>query len=308
MDNAPAISPETLCNLLLTASESLLDSDVEADKLTGQRIQDALRKKQEEILQVEAELIEKEEFLNDNIKEIAELDETLLLLDDERKMLHTEMGDMGKTERLRKTSDSSLRQEVTRQLNELDINSNPTELENDAFAGDIQGTMPIYPSIDMKWSIFKTVFRFTASTSINHSHAGRNQSRNEMYLLRQKIAAQKAQIMKNLELCDKTKLDDEIAKLQMLQRRYFNYEKDLQYGDEMRSEGCLSSDETELDSEMIYRDTSDENSNSSEGRDKYRGHRLHSDARTATTYPASTITSRSLASIDNNNCKQSIFL
>lgn len=143
----------------------------------------------------------------------------------------------------------------------------------------------------------------SASTSIDHPLGARGQSRSEMYLLRQKIAAQKAQIMKNLELCNKTKLDDEITKLQLLQKRYFNYEKDMQYGDEMRSEGCLSSDETELDSEIIYRDTSDENSNSSEGRDKYRAHRLHSDDRTVSqgiSYPASTVTSRSLASIDNN--------
>lgn len=148
---------------------------------------------------------------------------------------------------------------------------------------------------------------FVASTSIQSPLVGAVSSRSEMNLLRQKIAAQKAQIMKNLELnnCDKTRLDDEIMKLQNLQKRFFNYEKDMQYGDEMRSEGCLSSDETELDSEIIYRDTSDENSNSSEGRigkDKYLSRRLRDDRTVSqgVSYPASTITSRSQSSMDNH--------
>lgn len=138
-----------------------------------------------------------------------------------------------------------------------------------------------------------------------HGHA--HKSKSEMNMLRQKIAVQKAQIMKNLELnnCDKSKLDDEIMKLQSLQKRYFNYEKDLQYGDELRSEGCLSSDETELDSDIIFRgDTSDENSNSSEGKDKFLSRHLRDDQTVSQgmSYPASTITSRSLTSMDNN-CK-----
>lgn len=47
-----------------------------------------------------------------------------------------------------------------------------------------------------------------------------------MRILRQNIATQKAQIMKNLEPndCDKNQLDDNIAKLQQLQKQYVQYE------------------------------------------------------------------------------------
>lgn len=107
---------------------------------------------QEEILQVEAELIEKEELLNDNIKEIAELDETLLLLDDERKILHSEMGEFGRVERLRRPSDCNHRPDVTKNLSELDINSNPTNTVNDTFPSDGQGMC----SARNVWSIFFT--------------------------------------------------------------------------------------------------------------------------------------------------------
>lgn len=305
MNGVSTISADTLCGLLLTASESLIES--EADKATGQRIQDIIKKKvsvlprarrmkcinskeiilmfskqKEEIHQVETELAEKEELLNDNIREIADLDESVLLLDDERKILHSEMGEFGKTEKTRKTSDCNIQtDDVIARTLELDINSNPRNGNLDNF-GDAE-----------------------ASTSGNHHQFTDSRSRSEMNILRQKIAAQKAQIMKNLELnnCDKSKLDDEIMKLQSLQKRYFNYEKDLQYGDEMRSEGCLSSDETELDSDLIYRDTSDENSNSSESRGGSR--RIHGDGTMGQRYLASAITSRSQSSMDNN-CKYCI--
>lgn len=215
------------------------------------------------------------------ISQIANNEIFLLSTDDENKLLQNEMGDMEQSGRHRKFSESSNNRSdvIQKTMSELDINSNPTEMQDDAYAADTS----------------------VASTSISHPLGVKSQSRSEMYLLRQQIAAQKAQIMKQLELsADKNILDNEIAALQVLQKRY--YEKDwLQNGDEMRSEG---SDETEL--EMNYRDTSDENSNSSEGRDKYRAHRLHGDDPTVSQggtsyYPASTITSgRSLASIDNN--------
>lgn len=50
-----------------------------------------------------------------------------------------------------------------------------------------------------------------------------------LHILRKKIAAQKAFIMKNLELeIDKVQLDKQISELQELQKRYFAMEKQLQ--------------------------------------------------------------------------------
>lgn len=61
-----------------------------------------------------------------------------------------------------------------------------------------------------------------------------------MQKLRHRIALQKAQIMKNLELnCDKNILDDGIAQLQELQRQYVKYEKEYQ----ANGSTCPSDDE-----------------------------------------------------------------
>lgn len=94
-----------------------------------------LFKQQEEIQQVEVELIEKEELLNDNIREIAELDETILLLDDERKLLHSEMNEFSRCDRIRKKSNSNA--ESTNNPLDLDINSNPTDGDADGHGNKI---------------------------------------------------------------------------------------------------------------------------------------------------------------------------
>lgn len=93
-----------------------------------------------------------------------------------------------------------------------------------------------------------------------------------MRILRQNIAAQKAQIMKNLELnnCDKNHLDDDISRLQHLQKQYYKYEKEITYSDEMlnRENCCLSSDDGDISSEDILKCVnSDINSISSDGRE-----------------------------------------
>lgn len=131
-----------------------------------------------------------------------------------------------------------------------------------------------------------------------------------MRILRQNIAAQKAQIMKNLELnnCDKNQLDDDISKLQQLQKQYFQYERDITYGEEMsnRTDCCLSSDDGDISSEDILRGThSDVNSNSSEGgremKEKYSA--ISSDGTTIDrrmSYQSGSLISRSQLS---NNCK-----
>lgn len=94
-----------------------------------------------------------------------------------------------------------------------------------------------------------------------------------MRILRQNIAAQKAQIMKNLELnnCNKRELDEEIAKLQHMQKQYIAYEKDMAYNDETpnRTDFCLSSDEGDVSSEDFLRGIlGDAHSNSGESRDE----------------------------------------
>lgn len=83
----------------------------------------------EEIQHVETELIEKEEILNDNIKEIAELDETLLLLDDERKLLQSELKDTG-------TTNTDLHTEST-STHALDVSSNPANIDSDNLGGHL---------------------------------------------------------------------------------------------------------------------------------------------------------------------------
>lgn len=78
---------------------------------------------------METELIEKEEILNDNIKEIAELDETLLLLDDERKLLQSELKDTG-------TTNTDLHTEST-STHALDVNSNPADIDLNNLGGHL---------------------------------------------------------------------------------------------------------------------------------------------------------------------------
>lgn len=93
-----------------------------------------------------------------------------------------------------------------------------------------------------------------------------------MRILRQNIAAQKAQIMKNLELnnCNKQELDEDIVKLQHMQKQYILYEKDMAYTDEMpnRADFCLSSDDGDVSSEDFLRGAhGDVHSNFGEHRD-----------------------------------------
>lgn len=129
-----------------------------------------------------------------------------------------------------------------------------------------------------------------------------------MRILRQNIAAQKAQIMKNLELnnCDKNHLDEDISRLQQLQKQYYQYEKEITYNDEMlnRENCCLSSDDGDISSEDILKCLhSDINSISSDGREndeKYAT--VASDVDTIThsiAYQSSSPISRSQS---NNNC------
>lgn len=134
-----------------------------------------------------------------------------------------------------------------------------------------------------------------------------------MRILRQNIAAQKAQIMKNLELnnCDKNKLDEDISKLQQLQKQYFQYEKDIAYSDDLsnRVDCCISSDDGDISSEDILRGGhSDVNSNSSEGREnKEKGLTVGSDDNTVThsiSYQSGSLISRSQLS---SNCKHKFY-
>ncbi|XP_055371627.1 kinesin-like protein Klp98A isoform X2 [Condylostylus longicornis] len=70
-----------------------------------------------------------------------------------------------------------------------------------------------------------------------------------MHRLRRKIAMQKALIMKNLEMeVNKCELDDQIAQLQELQRRYFTMEKELQLSGE-HSECCSPDSESEFNAD-----------------------------------------------------------
>lgn len=76
------------------------------------------------------------------------------------------------------------------------------------------------------------LFFFHAVTSNISNEIEDNQKRSMMQNLLQKIAAQKDQIMKNLELnnCDKAQLDKDIATLQSLQKQYIQFEQ-LNMGD-----------------------------------------------------------------------------
>lgn len=129
-----------------------------------------------------------------------------------------------------------------------------------------------------------------------------------MRILRQNIAAQKAQIMKNLELnnCDKNQLDDDIARLQQLQKQYYQYEKDMAYNDELpnRNDCCMSSDDGDISSEDILRGIhSDVNSNSSDGREHKEKFSAVSSDDTITrsiSYQSGSLISRSQLS---NNCE-----
>lgn len=136
-----------------------------------------------------------------------------------------------------------------------------------------------------------------------------------MRILRQNIAAQKAQIMKNLELnnFDKRQLDDEIAKLEHLKKQYVSYEKDMQmqYNEDPLNYGeyCCSSDEGDVSSEDIIRGPFfEDNSNSSEGHEQRRTFTpLSSDDNTITrsiSYQSNGVLMRSSQlTLNDNSCK-----
>lgn len=189
----------------------------------------------DEIEHIQTASNDKEKFLKDNIKQIAELDEAIILIDDGLKELQLTRAQM-----LKPSSET-----------------NVGALLNSTTFGIEKETPAIVPASPKKACQKPQVHSALCA----------------MRILRQNIAAQKAQIMKNLELnnCNKHELDEDIAKLQHMQKQYILYEKDMAYIDEMpnRADFCLSSDEGDVSSEDFLRGThADAHSNFGENRDE----------------------------------------
>lgn len=183
--------------------EALLSALRVSTSPTSERIQNILTKKRTESEVIDLELLERERVLKENINEIAQLDETILSIDDQLRSLQTE------------------KNELEKQLTAKETES-MTTIESQA--------------------------THTAILSLKKCQKPQLHSiLCTMRILRQSIATQKAQIMKKLELnnCGKHELDDEIAKLQQLQKQYYAYEKDVDFSEESinRTEYCLSSED-----------------------------------------------------------------
>lgn len=195
----------------------------------------------EEIEHIHIALNDKEKMLKESIKEIAELDEAILSIQDGLKELQ-----LARSKVMNPTDDhNSAHNLVSSWYNTPNVEKETT------------ANVPKIISASPKKACQKPQVHSALCA---------------MRILRQNIAAQKAQIMKNLELnnCNKQVLDEDIAKLQQLQKQYVLYEKDMAYNDETpnRADFCLSSDEGDVSSEDFLRGIlGDANSNFGESRD-----------------------------------------
>lgn len=258
---------EKLFSILLTVSELLMDS--ESDRTTGKKVHNLVTRKvctaqlrrvwaiywsliyyyhlftkfqREDIKHIDIALNEKEKILKNTIKEMAELDEAILLIDEELRQLLL----------MRSETFTSNSQNPTMNNHLVASWDNESDIEKEASAA------------------MSTVI--SASTKKMCQKPQTHSTICSMRILRQNMAAQKAQIMKNLELnnCKKHELDLDICKLQNMQKQYILYEKDMAYNDETpnRTDFCLSSDEGDVSSEDFLRGIhGDANSNSGESRD-----------------------------------------
>lgn len=195
----------------------------------------------EEIEHIHSALNDKEKMLKESIKEIAELDEAILSIQDGLKELQLVRSKM----------------------------MNSTDDQNSAI--NLVSSWYDTPDIEKETSTNAPKI-ISASPKKACQKPQVHSALCAMRILRQNIAAQKAQIMKNLELnnCNKQVLDEDIAKLQQMQKQYVLYEKDMAYNDETpnRADFCLSSDEGDVSSEDFLRGIrGDTNSNFDESRD-----------------------------------------
>ncbi|XP_031637140.1 kinesin-like protein Klp98A isoform X2 [Contarinia nasturtii] len=162
--------------------------------------------------QLKVELLEKEDALKENIKQIAELDETILIISEQQNELLRKMKKITKPEKNRT---------------------------------DILNRIKNYKSASIESSDVEKPVTSNISNEIED-----NQKRSEMQSLLQKIAAQKDQIMKNLELnnCDKAQLDKDIATLQTLQKQYIQYEQENGSTSDCLND-CIGSDRYSIDND-----------------------------------------------------------
>lgn len=201
-----------------------------------------------EYLQID--LLDKEKTLNENIRDVAQLDEGLLLIDEQYNSLLTERNQIQESKQTKKIKDENYLLEIFDGMN-LGKSSQTNEAS-------------IKPVPTSEAASTSTLSEKCLSPQTHSIHCA-------MRTLRQNIATQKAQIMKNLELnsCDKNQLDNDIAKLQQLQKQYVQYEKDVCYVDELpsRMEFCISDDGDFCSEDLLRAVNCDLNSNSSDGRD-----------------------------------------
>lgn len=232
--------------------QNVFESEQEVDQLLSNlsmndsaivdRIKSSILKKRADCERTDIELAERERILKENINEIAQLDEAILSIEEQLNALQAE--------RVRCESGEETKK---------------SDRESETAADNVHGN-------DADSEQLKSCLESPSCSPLTKCQKPESHSvLCSMRILRQTIAAQKALIMKKLELnnCDKQHLDEEIAKLQQLQKQYYAYEKDVSYTDEMlgRTEYCLS-DDGDLSSEDILRGPGgDSNSNSGESRD-----------------------------------------
>lgn len=221
-----------------------------------------------EVEHLQKDLCDKEKTLKDNIKDIAQLDEGLLLIDEQYNGLLSERKKMEENEQTKQMKNDDNNGVLMAAFNGLDLSRTPQPANGvasrrEADHGERNGVPALSPNPSEAPST-STLLEKCRNPLAHSIHCA-------MRILRQNIATQKAQIMKNLELnnCDKNQLDDDIAKLQQLQKQYVQYEKDVSYNEEPpnRMEFCIS-DDGDISSEDLLRAIScDLNSNSSDGRE-----------------------------------------
>lgn len=79
----------------------------------------------DEIEHFEIELIDKEKLLKDNIKEIAQLDEAILMIVEQQKLLHLEQTQFEMSNSI--NDNQNIENNLMSSWNALDVNSNPPE-------------------------------------------------------------------------------------------------------------------------------------------------------------------------------------
>ncbi|KAL5283822.1 KIF16B family protein [Megaselia abdita] len=238
------------------SEEILLQVADSLDAYAALPLKENIKRNKDEIRKLEEQALEKERLLNGSTEKIAKLDEEILDLDNQ--LANLSMDDIrakksSMTLSLRTTDSDVQTDETSDTFHTAQSNSSfspssgtsesqSTQKNNSSSSCDTKKVTPNHLMMDSGVYVGEhssntqnnlSTDEDSGSCSSCEINSNNNLSLDRphcsLHILRKKIAAQKAFIMKNLELeIDKVQLDRQINELQDLQKKYFAMEKQLQ--------------------------------------------------------------------------------